>query len=200
MRVQPDGGLEFGGSAGAGKSVDLRIELPSVVLIANVAHPAFIFLGAYLALALSQALHLDPIVSGMVLVLPFYFLGNALYLFYNRAFERRGESSLAGLVLFFGLLILLEVGMASEFGVGLKAIYSPYGSVALNIGPLSLPLRFVYSFVAGVAAVVLLEKLWARGETVARLAGVASIGLAVALIWAPALAPGLQPVATSMGL
>jgi len=39
VRVQPDGGLEFGGSAGAGKSVDLRIELPSVVLIANVAHP-----------------------------------------------------------------------------------------------------------------------------------------------------------------
>jgi len=148
-------GLLVGGFYAA-LSLGLTISL-GLTDIANVAHPAFIFLGAYLALALSQAFHLDPIVSGMVLVLPFYFLGNALYLFYNRAFERRGESSLAGLVLFFGLLILLEVGMASEFGVGLKAIYSPYGSVALNIGPLSLPLRFVYSFVAGVAAVVLLQ-------------------------------------------
>jgi urea carboxylase-associated protein 2 len=39
VRVRPGGGLEFAGSAGAGKSVDLRIELPSVVLIANVPHP-----------------------------------------------------------------------------------------------------------------------------------------------------------------
>lgn len=39
VRVQTDGGLEFTGSAGAGKSVDLRLELPCVVLIANVAHP-----------------------------------------------------------------------------------------------------------------------------------------------------------------
>jgi len=39
VRVQPEGGLEFTGSAGAGRSVDLRIEIPSIVLIANVAHP-----------------------------------------------------------------------------------------------------------------------------------------------------------------
>ncbi|SFW89284.1 urea amidolyase associated protein UAAP1 [Amycolatopsis australiensis] len=39
VRVRPDGGLEFTGSAGAGKSVELRIEIPAVVLIANVAHP-----------------------------------------------------------------------------------------------------------------------------------------------------------------
>ncbi len=39
VRVQPEGGLEFTGSAGAGKAVDLRIEIPSIVLIANVAHP-----------------------------------------------------------------------------------------------------------------------------------------------------------------
>jgi urea carboxylase-associated protein 2 len=39
VRVQPEGGLEFTGSAGAGKSVELRIEMPAIVLIANVAHP-----------------------------------------------------------------------------------------------------------------------------------------------------------------
>lgn len=39
VRVQSDGGLEFTGSSGPGKSVDLRLELPCVVLIANVAHP-----------------------------------------------------------------------------------------------------------------------------------------------------------------
>ncbi len=39
VRVRSDGGLEFAGSAGAGKSVDLRIEIRSIVLIANVSHP-----------------------------------------------------------------------------------------------------------------------------------------------------------------
>jgi urea carboxylase-associated protein 2 len=39
VRVGTDGGLEFTGSAGAGKSVDLRIEIPSIVLLANVPHP-----------------------------------------------------------------------------------------------------------------------------------------------------------------
>jgi uncharacterized protein len=39
VRVQPGGGLDFTGSAGAGRSVELRIEIPAIVLIANVAHP-----------------------------------------------------------------------------------------------------------------------------------------------------------------
>lgn len=39
VRVETDGGLTFTGSAGPGKTVVLRTELPVVVLIANVAHP-----------------------------------------------------------------------------------------------------------------------------------------------------------------
>jgi hypothetical protein len=39
VRVQPDGGLAFTGSAGPGKAVELLAELPLIVLIANVPHP-----------------------------------------------------------------------------------------------------------------------------------------------------------------
>lgn len=42
------------------------------------------------------------------------------------------------------------------------------------------------------AAVVLTEKLWSRGETFSRLVGIASLALAVATIWIPALAAGFQ--------
>ena len=42
------------------------------------------------------------------------------------------------------------------------------------------------------AAVVLAEKLWVRGEVVARLVGVAALVLAVSVIWFPELAPGLR--------
>lgn len=49
------------------------------------------------------------------------------------------------------------------------------------------------------ASVVLLEKLWSRGEAFSRLVGVACLVLAVATIWVPALAPGFQP-ATPMSM
>jgi uncharacterized protein len=39
VRVEPDGGLTFAGSAGPGKSVELLAELPLIILIANVPHP-----------------------------------------------------------------------------------------------------------------------------------------------------------------
>ncbi len=42
------------------------------------------------------------------------------------------------------------------------------------------------------AVLILAEKTWAGGQLTARLAGVAALGLAVATIWLPWLAPGLQ--------
>jgi predicted metal-binding membrane protein len=42
------------------------------------------------------------------------------------------------------------------------------------------------------AVVVLVEKLWVHGEVLARAVGVAALALAVAVIWLPALAPGLH--------
>jgi hypothetical protein len=42
------------------------------------------------------------------------------------------------------------------------------------------------------AVVVLVEKLWVHGEVLARAVGVAALALAVAVVWLPALAPGLH--------
>jgi predicted metal-binding membrane protein len=53
----------------------------------------------------------------------------------------------------------------------------------------------------GLAALVLIEKTWRRGRAVGRLAGVAALALAVAIVWLPWLAPGLHaaPAMTMMG-
>jgi hypothetical protein len=48
--------------------------------------------------------------------------------------------------------------------------------------------------------VVLAEKLWVRGEVLARVVGVAALALAVAVIWVPALAPGLQGTSQMMDM
>jgi predicted metal-binding membrane protein len=50
------------------------------------------------------------------------------------------------------------------------------------------------------AAVVLVEKLWVHGEIFARVAGVAALLLAVAVIWVPALAPGLHGTSQVMSM
>lgn len=39
VRVREDGSAEFLGSAGAGRSVTVRLEMPAIVLLANTAHP-----------------------------------------------------------------------------------------------------------------------------------------------------------------
>ena len=41
-------------------------------------------------------------------------------------------------------------------------------------------------------SLLLAEKLWAHGELLARVVGVAALALAVAVIWVPDLAPGLH--------
>jgi predicted metal-binding membrane protein len=48
------------------------------------------------------------------------------------------------------------------------------------------------------ATVVITEKLWSKGEAFSRLVGVACLGLAVATIWIPGLAPGFMTSMPSM--
>jgi predicted metal-binding membrane protein len=48
------------------------------------------------------------------------------------------------------------------------------------------------------AAVVLAEKLWLHGEVLSRAVGIAALALAVAVIWVPALAPGLHGTSQMM--
>jgi len=47
---------------------------------------------------------------------------------------------------------------------------------------------------------VLVEKLWVHGEVLARVVGVAALALAVAVIWLPALAPGLHGTSPMMSI
>ena len=51
----------------------------------------------------------------------------------------------------------------------------------------------------GLAALVLIEKTWSWGAVAGRLAGVAALALAIAIIWLPWLAPGLH-AAPMMGM
>src|SRR5580658_10431670 len=72
--------------------------------IVNIAHPAFIILGSYIAYIVSARYGLDPIVVSILALPAFYALGAAIYQVYYVSFEKHGRESLRGLAFFFGIL------------------------------------------------------------------------------------------------
>lgn len=117
-------GLLLGGFYAA---VTIGISISFGILdIVNIAHPAFIILGSYVAYILNIRFGLDPILVG-VLVLPlFYVLGAAVYQVYFVSFEKRGKAALAGLAFFFGLLFITEVLLILTFGVDYRYVQAGY--------------------------------------------------------------------------
>src|ERR1043166_5224862 len=62
--------------------------------IVNIAHPAFIILGSYLAYIVNSTFGIDPVVVGILMLPVFYVLGAAVYQVYYLSFEKRGQEAL----------------------------------------------------------------------------------------------------------
>ena len=94
--------------------------------IVNIAHPAFMIVGAYLAYSAGIVSDFDPFVSMAVFAPAGLFFGRAFYRAYHFFFERRGDESLQGLAFFFGILFIVEIGLVLIFGVDYRSITAPY--------------------------------------------------------------------------
>jgi branched-chain amino acid transport system permease protein len=68
--------------------------------IVNIAHPAFIILGSYIAYIANATLGVDPILASIVMMPLFFVLGSGIYQVYYVSFEKRGQESLRGLAFF----------------------------------------------------------------------------------------------------
>src|SRR6185295_10980884 len=94
--------------------------------IVNIAHPAFIILGSYLAYIINQNFGLDPVLIGLLMLPVFYALGAAVYQVYYLSFEKRGQEALRGLAFFFGVTLITEVGLILVFGVDYRYVDAAY--------------------------------------------------------------------------
>src|SRR6266480_6032344 len=94
--------------------------------IVNIAHPAFIMLGSFVAYIVNSNFGVDPILIGAVMAPVFFLAGMAVYQVYYYAFERHGEESIQGLAFFFGLLFVGDVGLILVFGVDYRFVEAPY--------------------------------------------------------------------------
>jgi len=120
--------------------------------VPNVAHPAIMVFGSYCTYVV-VGLGLDPILAGVLLMPPFFLLGMAVYRFYYEAFEKRGsEAGVRGIAFFFGLALVIEVGLILGFGVDQRMVEAAYIGKSVALGDARIPLRMLVAF--GVAVVL----------------------------------------------
>jgi len=142
-------GLLLGGFYAA-VSVGISISF-GMLDVVNIAHPAFIILGSYIAYFFSAQFGLDPILTGIVFTPLFYLIGAGVYRIYYGSFERRGEESLRGLVFFFGLLFIIEVGLSLKYGVDYRLVEAAYIGKSIDLGGVGIAFRLLVPCVVGLA-------------------------------------------------
>jgi len=145
-------GLLLGGFYAA-MSVGISISF-GMLDVVNIAHPAFIILGSYIAYIVNDRFGFDPIVVSVAVSPLFFLLGMVLYRIYYICFERRGQESLRGLAFFFGILFITEVALVLIFGVDYRMVSTRYGDVTWRLGPVDFPMRLVVPFLVAMVMVI----------------------------------------------
>jgi branched-chain amino acid transport system permease protein len=130
--------------------------------IVNIAHPAFIILGSYVAYIVNANLGLDPILAAVIMTPAFYVLGAGIYQIYYVSFEKRGQESLRGLAFFFGLLFITEVTLVLYFGVDYRYVEAPYIGPTWHFGTIDLPLRILVPCVVSLLLIGALQLFLTR--------------------------------------
>ncbi len=130
--------------------------------VVNIAHPAFIILGSYIAYIVQAETGADPILIAILALPAFYALGMGVYQVYYLAFERRGQEALRGLAFFFGLLFITEVGLILVFGVDYRYVQAFYIGPSWRIGPADFPLRMLVPFLISTAMLLGLQLYLSR--------------------------------------
>lgn len=130
--------------------------------VVNIAHPAFIVLGSYIAYIANAQLGIDPILASIVVMPAFYLLGVVIYHIYDVSFERRGDASIRGLAFFFGILFISEVALVLIFGVDYRLVSAPYIGPSLHLGVVELPLRLLVPCLVALLMTALLQVYMSR--------------------------------------
>ena len=127
--------------------------------VPNVAHPAIMVSGSYCTYVVVNQFGLDPLVAGFALTPLFFVLGMGVYRFYYELFERRGgrEAGVRGIAFFFGVALIIEVGLILAFGVDQRMVEAPYiGKSIDTFHDIRIPLRTLTAFAVAVVLTIAL--------------------------------------------
>lgn len=138
-------GILLGGFYAA-LSIGLSISF-GMLDIVNIAHPAFIILGAFICFIFNSEYGFDPILVGIVFSPAFFILGTLIYRVYYGSFEKTGAAALRGLAFFFGVSFIIEVLLIIYFGVDFQMVQADYIDYKIQLGYVDIPFRMFVPFV-----------------------------------------------------
>jgi branched-chain amino acid transport system permease protein len=150
--------------------------------IVNIAHPAFIILGSYIAYIINSQFELDPILTSVIALPVFYVLGALVYQVYHLSFEKRGQDALRGLAFFFGLLFITEVMLILVFGVDYRYVRAFYIDQTIHFGVVDLPMRMLIPCLMSLLLLASLQLFLSRTFTGRAIMAVAQDQLALRLM------------------
>jgi branched-chain amino acid transport system permease protein len=130
--------------------------------IVNIAHPAFIILGSYIAYIVNSQFGLDPILTSIIVLPIFYLLGAIVYQVYYLSFEKRGQDALRGLAFFFGLLFITEVLLILVFGVDYRYVRAFYIDQTFHFGVVDVPMRMLIPCLISLLVMAILQLFLSR--------------------------------------
>lgn len=168
--------------------------------IPNIAHPGFIIAGGFLTFFLSSRLGIDPLIAGLILIPPFFVFGLLLYRVYYRAFESRRderEGQMSALVLFFGVLMIIESLLAIYFGVDFRTVKTPWSTKILQLGSIGISFRMLIPFLCSLLIVGALYLYFSKTYLGLIIQAVAQDPMAATLVgsdplWAKSIAFGIS--------
>jgi branched-chain amino acid transport system permease protein len=150
--------------------------------IVNIAHPAFIILGSYIAYIVNTRFGFDPVIVSIAALPAFYALGALIYQVYYVSFEQRGQDPLRGLAFFFGILFITEVTLVLVFGVDYRYVQASYIETSWHLGVVDLPLRMLVPCLMSLAMLAALQFFLSRTFTGRAIMAVAQDQLALQLM------------------
>lgn len=130
--------------------------------IVNIAHPAFIIVGAYIAYILNSRFGFDPVLVGLLAAPAFFVVGALIYRVYFLAFERTGQESLSGLAFFFGVMFIIEVVLILIYGVDYRLVQADYIGQSWRIGFVDFPFRMLVPFAVATALTAVIYTFMSR--------------------------------------
>jgi len=131
-----------------------------VMRIINIAHGAFLILGAFLTYTLWSGPGIDPLLSILIVAPATFALGWALY---KVTIEPVRTAPMASTVLLtFGLALVIEATMGVIWGNNATSIRPPYGSDSFSIGSFYMPKAQVFGGLVAIAVLVALGLVLTR--------------------------------------
>lgn len=134
-----------------------------ILNIINLAHGAFLMLGAYFAFYLFEGLHIDPFLALLPAMILFFGLG---YLVQSIVINNVVRAPvLVTFILTFGLEILLENVALQAFGGDYRAVTTAYSGAGFSVGSVRVTYVKLATFAASLLLAALLNLFMTRTRT-----------------------------------